>query len=223
MRINLPDIGREAAAAHSCTSFLNLFRPVFGHCKDEEGAMTIFTTSCSKSSCSKSSCSKPSCSKTSRLSCAGVVLSALLVSAGTAAMAAPAHSPAHAKVVHSAPVRHVAAARRHPVAQQETGFPDFFALLFGGAPPYGVAAHSAGKADAGEYVSQDPPIYEDNSPSPAEAAGWQAMQAAQAAVDQAARDEVDEINQMNATLAAVAAQQAVDDQNTLQAELNAGM
>jgi len=139
-----------------------------------------------------------------------VILTASVAFGGNVAMAAQTH---HVKP------HHVAVAHRAPV-QQQAAFPDILGALFGLPGAYTGPTASRGKADDGEYVSMESPTYD---PGPTvDNSAWVQQQAADALAAAAQQRELD-IEQMNATLAAVAEQNALDTQNTLQTELNAGM
>jgi len=149
-----------------------------------------------------------------------VVMTTSIALSGNVATAAQTHTKtaaaAHA-VTHKVQPRHVAVRRPAP-AQQQVAFPGIFGALLGfpGAP-----AASRGKTDVGEYVpSMESPTY-DTGPT-IDYGAWASQQAADAEAAAMQREQID-LDQMTATQQAVNEQTALDAQNTLQTELNAGM
>lgn len=166
-----------------------------------------------------------------------IVIGALALSANTA-VAATTHAKAKPKpAVHAAAVHHPAPAKR--VASRQRRAPaNPFQLVFGGpgAYPQGMVANpfqflfgwpgvnlprvAAKGAAENDYVSQAPPISDSAAAPPAVDI---AQQESQDAIDRANQDLVDQSMQMAATQAAVNEQEALDTENTLQTEINAGM
>src|SRR5579862_5705956 len=111
---------------------------------------------------------------------AAVILSASLALSGNVAMAAQAHAKtvAAAHAATNKVQRSRAAVRRHVPAQQQAAFPDIVGAFFGLPSSYAAPVASHGRAEDGEYVSQDPPTY-DNSPT-VDNGAWVQQQAADA-------------------------------------------
>jgi len=150
------------------------------------------------------------------------ILTASLTLSGNVAMAAQTHAKtaaaAHA-VTHKVQRSRVAVRRRVP-AQQQAAFPDIIGALFGLPGAYAAPVASHGRAEDGEYVSQDPPTY-DNSPT-VDNGAWVQQQAADAEAMAMQQQQIDN-DMMEEQMQAAEEQNELDTQNTLQTELNAGI
>lgn len=150
-----------------------------------------------------------------------VILTGSLALSGNVAIAAQAHAKtaaaAHA-MTHKVQRSRVAV-RRLP-AQPQATFPDIIGALFGlpGSSAAPVASH--GRAEDGEYVSQDPPTY-DSSPT-VDNGAWVQQQAADTEAMAMQQQQIDN-DMMEEQMQAAEEQNELDTQNTLQTELNAGM
>lgn len=166
-----------------------------------------------------------------------MILAASLALSANTAIAATTHVAAKPKpAVHATAVHHAAPAKRIAVRRRIV-LPNAFQLVFGrlGAYPQSMVANPfqalfgwpgvnlprvavKGAAD-NDYVSQAPLISDAAAP-PAVDIG---QQESQDAIDRANQDSVEQSMEMAATQAAVNEQEALDTQNTLQTEINAGM
>jgi len=100
-----------------------------------------------------------------RSSITAVILSASLALSGNVAMAAQTHAKT-AAAAHAATnkvQRSRVAVRRRVPAQQQVAYPDIVGALFGLPSSYAAPVASHGRAEEGEYVSQDPPTYDNSS------------------------------------------------------------
>ena len=151
-----------------------------------------------------------------------VILTGSLALSGNVAIAAQTHAKtaaaAHA-VTHKVQRSRVAVRRRMP-AQQQAAFPDIIGALFGLPGAYVAPVASHGRAEDGEYVSQDPPTY-DSSPT-VDNGAWVQQQAADAEAMAMQQQQIDN-DMMEEQMQAAEEQNELDTQNTLQTELNAGM
>ena len=150
----------------------------------------------------------------------GVLIAASLAFTASTAMAATTHKTATA--THHVHTRHVAAAKRGPVAWQQPALAQFFGGLFG--LPFPVTAYAAGKVTthASAAYSDDSSQVFDQSPAAVEVDNSQS-QAAIDASDQAMQQEDQSLQDMNASNAAAEAQNDAANAATQQYMINNGM